>query len=644
MMQRLQNTSQDFGMVSNFQNPDICIKCHQNVVNTEHLKCKRCERNIHRLCLALGTPGDLHGDVFFEMICSQCNLPSRKEVFTRKKLPWIMVIVLVIYNLSIKSPGLGNHGYYHYRIHIANFVYKNWTHLFAPEFKRKKNWVGSVAGTLSHFNRVYFLSGSEELGSNGWWKLIKNDTPLAFFNEYEESQKQRQFFMRQAASATSTLHQAPDSDPVQQEVPMVIKKEEEEELEVPQKKIKIEEESIEDFLKPIVDSLSPLDIPDIPTSAENFFFTWDDMATNLKDEISVTKEEFSNPHVDVEKIVREEKQMLSESEEEELPAKDSKYPYTAPKSLFRVSSKRRESLTEEPNTDETTEMMSEYEEGELLRKLREAIRMNSSGNIPEDIRRFYRKLAVREEKRKLLKPLYNIDLFPKPDKSRRPGEILDRFHQLTCIAKSAEDATFSARLVGNVQQELFQSPHTERILQPYIYRDTVSMPPWVKVMCELQYTVNGGKLPSRASIDYSYVRPHHIPAVNSLLQRLFWPGIDMSESLMYPDFSVIALYRQLIVGCAFLVPDVSHNEAYISFMAVRPGWQKAGIGSFMLYHLTQTCSEKDITLHVSATNTAVFLYQKFGFKIEEIILDFYEKYLPWESKESRHAFFLRLRR
>lgn len=44
-------------------------------------------------------------------------------------------------------------------------------------------------------------------------------------------------------------------------------------------------------------------------------------------------------------------------------------------------------------------------------------------------------------------------------------------------------------------------------------------------MCEMQYRVNK-KFPERSSIDYCYVRPHHIPAVNSLLQMQFWPGID----------------------------------------------------------------------------------------------------------------------
>lgn len=131
--------------------------------------------------------------------------------------------------------------------------------------------------------------------------------------------------------------------------------------------------------------------------------------------------------------------------------------------------------------------------------------------------------------------------------------------------------------------------------------------------------------------------------LNHFFNKIFFK-FSVSECLSYPDFSVIALYKKLVVGCAFLVPDVGHTEAYVSFMAVRPDWQRAGIASFMLYHLTQTCMSRDITLHVSATNPAICLYQKFGFKIEEIVLDFYEKYLPVDSKDSRHAFLLRMKR
>lgn len=44
-------------------------------------------------------------------------------------------------------------------------------------------------------------------------------------------------------------------------------------------------------------------------------------------------------------------------------------------------------------------------------------------------------------------------------------------------------------------------------------------------MSELQYAVND-EIPERSSIDFCYVRPQHIAAVNGLLQRMFWPGID----------------------------------------------------------------------------------------------------------------------
>lgn len=147
--------------------------------------------------------------------------------------------------------------------------------------------------------------------------------------------------------------------------------------------------------------------------------------------------------------------------------------------------------------------------------------------------------------------------------------------------------------------------------------------------------------------------------------------MDLSECLQYPDFSVVVLYKKVVVGFGFMVPDVKYNEAYISFLLVHPEWRRAGIGTFMIYHLIQvrlqvggsgrpcccdhpnvcvclcvfqTCMGKDVTLHVSASNPAMLLYQKFGFKAEEYILDFYDKYYPVDSAECRHAFFLRLRR
>lgn len=64
-------------------------------------------------------------------------------------------------------------------------------------------------------------------------------------------------------------------------------------------------------------------------------------------------------------------------------------------------------------------------------------------------------------------------------------------------------------------------------------------------------------------------------------------GVDLSECLQYPDFSVVVLYKKVVVGFGFMVPDVKYNEAYISFLLVHPEWRRAGIGTFMIYHLIQ---------------------------------------------------------
>ena len=113
----------------------------------------------------------------------------------------------------------------------------------------------------------------------------------------------------------------------------------------------------------------------------------------------------------------------------------------------------------------------------------------------------------------------------------------------------------------------------------------------------------------------------------------------MKECLEYPDYTIVGLYKELVISCACMTP-----EGYIMYIGVHPQWQCKGMGSFILYHLIQTVPTRDITLHVSATNNAMILYQKFGFKPEEYIVNFYDKYYSNDSKDSKNAFFLRLRR
>ena len=61
----------------------------------------------------------------------------------------------------------------------------------------------------------------------------------------------------------------------------------------------------------------------------------------------------------------------------------------------------------------------------------------------------------------------------------------------------------------------------------------------------------------------------------------------VSECLQYPDFSCVAVYRKIVIGFAFLVPDATHIEAYVSFIFTHPEWRRKGVARFMLYHLIQ---------------------------------------------------------
>lgn len=198
--------------------------------------------------------------------------------------------------------------------------------------------------------------------------------------------------------------------------------------------------------------------------------------------------------------------------------------------------------------------------------------------------------------------------------------------------------------------DLIHCKFTDRVLKPVIYQDFSVNVPWLKVQDEVIQKVkdNEPEYPvrkrDRLPLNYVYVQSEHIAAINCLSEAYFWPGIDMSGVLNYPEFSCVALYGKIVVGFGFLSPGDQQNEGYISFLFVRPHWRQSGIGSFILYHLINTCMSWNITLHVSSSNSSMMLYQKFGFKAYKVLNGFYDKYFPLHSNESRQAVFLKLER
>ncbi|XP_069103885.1 cysteine-rich protein 2-binding protein-like [Argopecten irradians] len=250
-------------------------------------------------------------------------------------------------------------------------------------------------------------------------------------------------------------------------------------------------------------------------------------------------------------------------------------------------------------------LMSLYEEKQLLKKINN---LADGVELESDLRRLQRKLIVRQLKRERGVDIFDVDnemnrlartcwggewqehkdFYQHGLEPQRPqlGEvrILDRYQ--TTVKEQVwqqQHPSFLNRLVGTEDDQLqcITSPYTARILKPFF-------PTLGSTLIAYPHRHDKTWKPtSPPSIDYCYVRPQHIPSVNLLCRQFFWPGIDLSECLQYPDFSCVVLFRKIVIGFAFMVPDVKYNEAYISFLFTHPEWRGAGIAKFMLYHLIQ---------------------------------------------------------
>lgn len=661
------------------------------------LLCSVCNEYVHINCLKKpGTPGDLLGDVFFEFTCIKCSRCG-KEVFIRQKLPWLIVIILAIYNLSIQSQGLSNQGFFHWRSHIAYFIEKNWKYIFNISIKRKKRWIGTISGILSHHSPEFFSSGQNILKEQGWWKLTHNNTPKFYWKLYEESLLKKQQFRninkckfphnpKYEMGVNNYKTKLPEMElenSCSRLLPYMghgLKETQPDKLMENTDEINNVQLNLKEFLEENLSSGdsffdeciktkgffgskitddSFLDHENIDNSilsecnfednvVESTFVEFDGeiapriiQVSNYQENICSTIENKGN---DIKLNSFEENK---HSEHTSCTFKRSNFTKTL-RRKFPWQDYKQVGCNKKKDIKITSKLLNQCDDSQIFDQLKYIFQLESICNIdiPPTLRRFYNKLRIRKIKRHNLNGIFNLDNLENNicNNYQKYSCILDKFIHLTEHSINKSETTFHSRLIRSADHELFESPYTSRILHPFIYRSFECFPSWVKVLCEIQKSKNIHAVPVRSTIDFCYIRPYHIAGVNGLLQRMFWPGIDMSECLMYPDFSVVALYKKLIIGCAFLVPDVGYNEAYISFMAVRPGWNRVGIATFMLYHLTQTCMGKDITLHVSASNPAICLYQKFGFKIVEVVLDFYEKFIPSQSRQSRHAFFLRLKR
>lgn len=540
---------------------DSCKYCNNLLedLHNEGLQCESCEKYVHLSCLKRGsTPGAFAGDVFFTFTCLECS-DTDTECFSRENTKWFHILVLTFYHLNVHNKPLSRKGFYHWRMHVATFIDKNWNVLFDKSCKQKRNWMGTISGLLS-VNSSTFFTRCRTFTEQGWWTLTYPKlTPHVQVKLSNELASLKLSLKSQNIFESDTVLLAD-----------ILKK-----------------SNISNEFTIMTISLPPLE--HIKTEDSQ---TIDDLST-------ITPINDNQTNLNPNKTNNKQKRAL-------LPTFDSiSMSDLDTHGPLKKKQKLNHSLTQ--SFDETATSSSQ-----------------ESTDSKESI------LSVKKEPTiKLLDPMchYNTSL-----------------NNLFMLKR----LNLKTKLLGGLREEPILSPYSNLYLKPYIHRDVKKTPHWLKIMAQIQLKANekckNYVLPSRSSIDYVYVQPSHIPAINSLCNQFFWPGIDLTECLQYPDFSCVVLYKKLIVGFAFIVPDVKVHENYISFIFVRPGWRNIGVGKFMIYHLIQTSMGKDITLHVAINNPGLFLYQKFGFKVEHVELNFYEKYLRNDSFESKHAFFCRLER
>ena len=580
-----------------------CGYCNQTITNEDQylpLECQKCHDYFHLPCLRGDRPPVLLGDQLFYFTCGLCD-PLGLEHCFRPNLQWVHIIHLALYNLTVAEGG--RKGFFRWNDDICGFIQQNWSRLM-PQRKKTQSWHSTVAGILSVNCPAVFQSGQKQFGEHGWWALQKVAPPDArLILQAVDGREGRGMTKRTPLSTAIPETTAKKQKTVGSPVPEAAKPKQR-----PSQSIKVEQ--VQQSIPP-----SPSSQPSIKTEPPPISHAPLTMRQEavLLDHLTRYQQgpAPSNPRVN--RLVRK----------------------------LKVRRAQRDHGLDPFNLDECLSAIL----ATTMKYTLDETKPFSEQVVP----------VVGVSPKQLTAPPSAAN-YEDPPTWGGGNEHLDRITLIPVLSRAlaSEVSLFEHFLVGAPDMPTsITSPYTTRVLKPFIFRSTELRPTKVLVMEELvskvrERGVMGGArdlpLPyTQHPLDLCYFQPHHLPAVNSLVSHFFWP-VDLTECLQYPDFTVVAMYGKLLVGCGFMTPDVKVNEAYISFLVVHPDFTGAGIAKLMLYHLIQTCLGKDVTLHVSVDNPAMVLYQRFGFKAESYCLDFYEKYFPPSHYLSKHAYHMRLRK
>ncbi|KAJ3411944.1 Hsp90 cochaperone shq1 [Chytridiales sp. JEL 0842] len=469
---------------------------------------------------------------------------------------------LVLYHLATSNP---ERKFFRWSEDLCAFIDKHWNYLSGGR-ERTATWQNTVASALSTHSKDVFVSGSEHMSGPGWWGLrelkppenpkavVHNPPPSkgkrkrgakakeeSALGEGKEGVSKRRQSVRNGADGVDAKSENEIKDVLGSKPENVA-----EEL-LQDEKVSLKEESM-DFDKsgPSVEDTKP-EIPEFLTSSDSF---------------RLLKKLDSKPHLS-----------CAESRlRRRLLLRRIKKCYNCP--IFDLDQRLREYIDNSKSTVTAMPLLQTMKLFKLSDDAK-AVRIYPNGFADRSIVNRYRQ-AMR-----------NV----KPNTDNRPIHWATVGHPLL---------TDSLAPPGP-----FVSKFTGRTLSPHIWRSFGVTTPAMEILKSIVGRRSLTQAPGKTdSIDYVNFDEMHLSQVNQMLSRQFWPGIDVSESLQFPDYSIVALYKRLVVGCAFMTP-----EGYITYIMVRPGWERGGIGRFMLYYLLQALPSRDITLHVSANNPSMFWLQ-----------------------------------
>ncbi|KAJ3122494.1 Syntaxin-1A [Nowakowskiella sp. JEL0407] len=323
-----------------------------------------------------------------------------------------------------------------------------------------------------------------------------------------------------------------------------------------------------------------------------------------------------------------------------LSATDDSEDEVAPRArpMRRVRLEQKKSFIEETD-DEDSEENYEKRDRTILEKL-DALSSLMNAPLPKDVQRLYDKLQRGYASHR--KVDHGVCLSNPTPISQCPLTVpMSKNNNVYAKPVQLDPWPIVSGELNINAMNSFASTFSPQSNTSFIWRDCESCPDAKQLLLDINLLGNNLSY-ENSSIDYRRMEERDVFIVNQFLALIFWDGIDVSEFLAFPSLSVVVFYKSLLIGCAFISP-----ENYITYIAVKPGWQGCGIAKVMLYILIGRGKgemSSDVVLHVSANNRALILYQKFGFKPEEFIVGFYSHYLPEESEDCKNAFFVRLRR